>query len=559
MKNKNIQNDKSIKKWGVFSFLLFLSIQLLHLIPPVIMKTIVDEYIPKKESSKILMGIILFVAIPFIFVVSQTLFNYFTIKFARNKGNEISIKIMENLINQPLSFFDNQNSMELVSYSSKESVNYINFYISELPKYYAHILIMAILLVVLFRYSPLISIIQIIFVPAAIFPIKYLSSNLEESITTAIENNAKISQTKADIFRGIELIKTLNIEKTKINQIEKYNQQIVSIWGKIAALESLAGIWIPGFLSMLFTGITFGVSAYLSIVGNLSMGALVSIMSYIGIFYIHVNQVFQTKVNIHKQEAEYQKLFSYLQMKGEHDINKEKEDLLFQKNIKFEKCSFTFENSPNITLENISMNFKTGTWTGIIGKSGSGKSTIFDLLLKLYSVKYGQIYIDNTDINDINAFDIRKKISRISQEVFLFPGTLRENLLLAKKDATEEDLRKAIEFACLTDYISSLPNGLDTDIGEAGKLMSGGERQRLSLAQGILRNNKILLLDEITSNVDPASEKKIRDSLYNLVKNERYTIISISHNIKFLEHANYIYEIYNGNITKEGSFEEFTN
>ena len=195
----------------------------------------------------------------------------------------------------------------------------------------------------------------------------------------------------------------------------------------------------------------------------------------------------------------------------------------------------------------MSIEFKKGIWTGIVGKSGSGKSTILDLIMKLYFVDDGMIYFDNTDINKINSFDIRKKITKITQDIYLFPGTIESNLKLVNENITNEEIEKVIKFVCLDEYISSLPDGLKTDVGEAGKLMSGGEKQRLSLAMGLLRNNKILLLDEVTANLDSTTEKIISTNLKKLVDNG-YTIISISHKEEFLKYCDVIYTIEDGTV-----------
>lgn len=191
------------------------------------------------------------------------------------------------------------------------------------------------------------------------------------------------------------------------------------------------------------------------------------------------------------------------------------------------------------------MCMKKGSWTGIVGSSGSGKSTIFDIILKLYKVPAGNVFMDSNDLNDVNSFSIRDNVTKISQDVFLFPGTLEENLKLVSPAATEKEIKQALEFACLDEYVKSLPNGIKTDVGEAGKLMSGGERQRLSIAMGILRNNKILLLDEVTSSLDGKTEAKIAENFHKLIE-KGYTIISISHKLDFLKYADVIYEVKDG-------------
>lgn len=556
MKNHNsfIFSDITLRRWSFFSLISFLIIRLIGLIPPYFMKQIIDVEIPSNNLFNIFSNIFLFVITPFIVAILQTFFNYITICISRNKGNEIAIQIMKNLLKQPLSFFDNQNSAELLSYSGKESVNYIYFHLSEKPKYYAHIITVGIIFIILFKFSPLIAFLQLLFIPFAILPIKLFSKKLEDSIEIVLKKNAKINQIKTDLFRGIEFVKTMVIENKKINEIENANAKVVSLWGKIAAIDSLSSFWTSGFLTPLFTGLTFGLSAYLAVKSNLSIGTIVSILSYIAILYVELSITFQTQIDSRKQEAENQKLFSFLELTGELETEKEIYNFECKENIVFSHCYFSFD---DFSLQDINLIINKGSGTGIIGKSGSGKSTIFDLLLKLYPLTDGKILIDQINLNEIKSDDLRRHLTRISQETFLFPGTIKDNMLLVNPNATNEDIYKALSSACLDTYIDSLPNRLETDVGEAGKLMSGGERQRLSLAQGILRNTPFLLLDEVTANLDSKTEQSIRENLYKLSKEKDITIISISHSLDFLKYADIIYEIQDGKVIKKDYYNGF--
>lgn len=544
---KNIRKYK-IKKQQIIATIFFTLIQLITLIAPFVMGLIIDEYIPNKNLYGIIFGIIIFILIPFFSVALQTLYNYFLIKYVRKKGNEMSIDIMKNLVYKENQFFDQENSLELLSYSSKEAVSYINFYISELSKFYVYIIISIIIFIILLFLNPIIALIQLLYFPIAYFPVKKIMKNINLEVQEIVKTNAEINQIKGDVFKAIEFIKLNRLENKKIKEVEKHNDRINKIWGKVAALDTMSGIWSSGFVTVLFTGISFGVGALLVLnnVFNFQIGQLVSCITYIGLLYGYFNTILQTNIDKKKKEAEFEKIFSYLELKGEREENKDKQVLTFNNSITFKKCNFNYNENVK-ALNNLSMEFKKGIWTGIVGKSGSGKSTILDLIMKLYFVDDGMIYFDNNDINKINSFDIRKKITKITQDIYLFPGTIESNLKLVNENITNEEIEKVIKFVCLDEYISSLPDGLKTDVGEAGKLMSGGEKQRLSLAMGLLRNNKILLLDEVTANLDSTTEKIISTNLKKLVDNG-YTIISISHKEEFLKYCDVIYTIEDGTV-----------
>lgn len=548
MTKKSIKKD--IRKYQIISIILYLLVQILSLITPLLMGFVIDEYIPNKEINKIIFGVILFVSIPLISVSLQSLYNYLIIKFGRKKGNDIAIEIMRKMIYQDNSYFDRENSLELLSYSSKEAVGYVNFYINDMSKLYVNVIISVVIFVVLLFLNPYLALIQLLYIPLTIFPVKKMMKNIELEVTQIVTKNAEINQTKGDVFKSIEFIKLNRLEEKKLEEVKNKNNFINKIWGKVAALDTTSGIWSSGFVTVLFTGITFIIGALFIVLEtyDLKIGELVSIITYCGLLYSNVNVIIQSNINKKKKDAEYSKLFSYLELNGEIEENTNKKEFKLHNSIDFIDCNFKY-NDETIALKNINLTIQKGKWTGIIGKSGSGKSTLLDLITKLYRVTEGQILVDGIDINKIDTFSIREKVTKVTQDIVLFPGTIEDNMKLINAKITEKEIIEVLDFVELNDYINSLPKGIKTDVGEAGKLMSGGEKQRLSIAMGLIRGNKILLLDEVTSALDIKTEEKIVDNLKKLV-NEGYTIVSISHKLEFLKYADIIYTISDGEITK---------
>ena len=541
---------KDIRKYQILSIILYLLVQIISLITPLLMGFVIDEYIPNKEINKIIFGVILFVSIPLISVSLQSLYNYLIIKFGRKKGNDIAIEIMRKMIYQDNSYFDRENSLELLSYSSKEAVGFVNFYINDMSKLYVNVIISVVIFVVLLFLNPYLALIQLLYIPLTIFPVKKMMKNIELEVTQIVTKNAEINQTKGDVFKSIEFIKLNRLEEKKLEEVKNKNNFINKIWGKVAALDTTSGIWSSGFVTVLFTGITFIIGALFIVLEtyDLKIGELVSIITYCGLLYSNVNVIIQSNINKKKKDAEYSKLFSYLELNGEIEENTNKKEFKLHNSIDFIDCNFKY-NDETIALKNINLTIQKGKWTGIIGKSGSGKSTLLDLITKLYRVSDSQILVDGIDINKIDTFSIREKVTKVTQDIVLFPGTIEDNMKLINAKITEKEIIEVLDFVELNDYINSLPKGIKTDVGEAGKLMSGGEKQRLSIAMGLIRGNKILLLDEVTSALDIKTEEKIVDNLKKLV-NEGYTIVSISHKLEFLKYADIIYTISDGEITK---------
>ena len=541
---------KDIRKYQILSIILYLLVQIISLITPLLMGFVIDEYIPNKEINKIIFGVILFVSIPLISVSLQSLYNYLIIKFGRKKGNDIAIEIMRKMIYQDNSYFDKENSLELLSYSSKEAVGFVNFYINDMSKLYVNVIISVVIFVVLLFLNPYLALIQLLYIPLTIFPVKKMMKNIELEVTQIVTKNAEINQIKGDVFKSIEFIKLNRLEEKKLEEVKNKNNFINKIWGKVAALDTTSGIWSSGFVTVLFTGITFIIGALFIVLEtyDLKIGELVSIITYCGLLYSNVNVIIQSNINKKKKDAEYSKLFSYLELNGEIEENTNKKEFKLHNSIDFIDCNFKY-NDETIALKNINLTIQKGKWTGIIGKSGSGKSTLLDLITKLYRVSDSKILVDGIDINKIDTFSIREKVTKVTQDIVLFPGTIEDNMKLINAKITEKEIIEVLDFVELNDYINSLPKGIKTDVGEAGKLMSGGEKQRLSIAMGLIRGNKILLLDEVTSALDIKTEEKIVDNLKKLV-NEGYTIVSISHKLEFLKYADIIYTISDGEITK---------
>jgi len=221
--------------------------------------------------------------------------------------------------------------------------------------------------------------------------------------------------------------------------------------------------------------------------------------------------------------------------------------------ICIENVSFAYKRDVDV-LRNINLDVKVGEMIALVGNSGGGKSTLVSLIPRFYDVKNGSIKIDGVDIREFSLYDLRQNISVVFQDNFLFDGTIRENILLGKPDATDEEVKQALENACLTEFIASLEKGVDTYIGERGTLLSGGQKQRVAIARAFLKNAPIVILDEATSALDNKSEEIVQKAIDNLMKDK--TVFVIAHRLSTVKNANRIAVINEGDLAELGTHEE---
>lgn len=536
---------KSTLKYALIAFGFCVLSEIISLVSPRLMQYIIDTVIPQRNMHTIIISILIFVSIPLLHICVKSIFNYFTIVFARNKGNEYAIQLMEKIIHQPLRFFDTHNSIELLTESGRELSNLLLFYIKDVPSYYSAILSSIIIFIILCSYHPVIGVFQILFLPLSIIPVRFIHLKLEGLVNSVIEKNAKNNQLKADMFKNIDYIKSNNLETFYINQIKENNDAIVSVWGSVASMESLAGVWINGFMTSLFTGLSFGIVALLMMyTTKLTVGTIISVVSYCELLYSYLHTIFSTEIEKGKFKGEFTKTKELFEL--EYDISNNQHPFSMERAIRFEQVNFQYTNTP--ILKNLTLELQSHKWTVILGESGIGKSTILKLIEKFYTEYEGKIMVDDISLKDIDSHDLRNQMAYLSQSPSLFPGSIRSNLTVSSDTITDEMIWEVLKTVNMKDYVSSLDDALDTDIYEAGKIMSTGQKQRLCIARALLRNVEIYLLDEITSNVDRENTQLILSYFKELSKDGK-TIISVTHDREYIPFADMIYELCNGKDT----------
>jgi len=367
-----------------------------------------------------------------------------------------------------------------------------------------------------------------------------------------------------DIIRGIRVVKVFGTEKSEIEKFSNANrklaetsQQNEQLWALLFPLLGFL-VGIGEFLVLYFgaQSVLYGIDPELgySIIGEpLTLGELTQIMSYIGYIYGPLRWMTSLPRSIANAVTSMAKLNEIID--EEPDI-RDKADAItpeIEGNISFVNATFGYKSYEPV-LKNITLDIKKGEMVGIVGHSGVGKSTMINLIMRLYDLNSGKLLIDGVDIKDISKETLCKSIGTVFQETFLFAGSIYDNIVYAKPEATPEEVFAAAKIANAHEFIIKLPDAYNTVVGENGYSLSGGERQRVAIARAILRDPKILILDEATASLDTETESKIQEALQRLIKGR--TTIAIAHRLSTLRHADRLIVLEKGKLAEQGSHEE---
>jgi ATP-binding cassette subfamily B protein len=362
-----------------------------------------------------------------------------------------------------------------------------------------------------------------------------LTANIEESVT------------------GVKVIKTFRREEAEFAKFEKVNNQSQQV-GVKAELIAYSFMPLMNFMTSLTLALIVGIGGYLAVKGKVSIGLLLAFILYSQRFFEPLRQTTQVYSMLQSAMAGAERLFEMMDMKPEVV---EKPDALrlssINGTVEFRDVSFAYEEGKTV-VQNISFRTHPGQVVAIVGPTGAGKTTLVNLLSRFYDVQSGHIAVDGKDIRDINVDDLRTSMGVVLQEPFFFAATIRENLLYARPDATEEQMISAAKTANAHYFISRLPDGYDTRLTERGNNLSQGERQLLGIARAILADPRILILDEATSSVDSLTESHIQEGLIRLM-NGRTSFI-IAHRLSTIRNADQVLVLHNHRIIETGTHEE---
>ena len=410
------------------------------------------------------------------------------------------------------------------------------------------------LIVVMVYQQPLLSVMFLIVGPVALLGVRYLLKNVRAIMKSEFKSLAEIIRVLQETSAGIRVIKVLSLEDRMTERMDDAIRKVEKRANDIARLQAIASPLMEFLAGLAIAGVL--IVSTLGIAGSEqpTAGQLMSFITALLMAYEPAKRLSKMRVQIEASMVGVSMLFSLLDQEDTMIESPDAEDLPDGPGeITLRNVTFGYQGSISV-IEDMNVTFAARQTTALVGQSGGGKSTIFGLIMRFYDPNEGAVEIDGCDVRQASFASLRKKISYVGQDTFLFSTTVMQNLRFAAPDATKEEIYDAARAAHAHDFISELPNGYETLVGENGAFLSGGQKQRLAIARAILRKAEILLLDEATSALDAESENLVREALDALTKD--MTVVVIAHRLSTILEADNIMVIQDGAVVEQGNLDQ---
>ena len=494
------------------------------------------------------------------FTIIQGVLLYLSAFLTAYAGGKLNLNVKEALYNKLLSldpkYYDEQNSGRILMRFSSDADLACSGLLSNLKNLVTRVCSTLSLLCVLIYTSWQLSIIAIVILAITVAPLTTVRRLLKKIIAKNTDVISTINTKYNETYSGNRTILAYNLQDTQRNSFIMNLNEIFKLSVKMVKRTA----WISPFMHFSVSigiSLTIAYGSWLIVQGTITAGDFVSFLAALLMMYTPLKAMGNTIVNIQQGFLAIERIYDILDI--EPDIQNSPEAFKitnFDHAIKFQNVNFSYREGIPV-LRDFSLEIKKNESIALVGNSGGGKSTIVSLLPRFYDIQSGAITIDGNNIKNIEIEALRSQITVVFQDNFLFNGTIRDNILLGKASATEEEIRQAIKAAYLDEFIAELENGLDTPIGERDNLLSGGQKQRVAIARAFLRNSPILILDEATSALDNKSEAIVQKAIENLMANK--TVIIIAHRLSTIKNVDKIAFIQEGSLAEFGTHNELMN
>lgn len=536
-------------KEAVFAALLALPLAAIKAFEAYLVKDIFDKgFSPDSTSQDALILALILVGLG-ILNFPLRYFHYYGLRQVVDKSTRlIRLKIYKKFQLLPSGFFSKTKQGNLVSTIMNDTTVFSEAFKNSLEVIREPITALS-LLGVAFYHDWQLTLIIFATAPLFMITLHFSGKRIRKYVGLAQQDNANMTHVVSEALGGQKIVKAFVLQDYVISRFEKLQELLLDHRRKSNSAEELSHPLVELIGSFAFAGVI--VFAHKRIVtGELTTGGFISFVAALAMFMDPVRRFSKANAKLNHAQAAAKRIFSLL------DVKEEPQDQLKELNgffdtIEFKNVSFSY--GEGLVVKGLNLKIKKGEKIGLVGLSGSGKSTLVNLLLRIYDVTEGTILIDGTDINEYSLHSVRKIFGLVSQDIFLFNDSIRENLTTGDSH-TEEEIRSALEISYAWDFVKDLPSGIDTHIGDRGMRLSGGQGQRLTIARAFLKNRDVLLFDEATSALDNESEKIVQAALERVAGHK--TVIAVAHRLSTLKDFDRIVVMKEGLKIEEGSHSE---
>ena len=492
-----------------------------------------------------------------LFTLLQSTLEYSSAYLNTWVGSKITMSLKEKmyskLVHKESLYFDNNPTGEILMRYDGDPNTACSGLLNNLKIFTSRMFSSLSLIGVLLYTSWELAIIAIVVLGSSLYPLTKIRKKIKDVFDRSLVAGGAAVTILNETCAGNKTIASYNLQEYEQKNFKETLRQLF----KLAIKQTQRTAWLSPMMHIIISvGIALVIwhGSSLITTGKISVGDFVSFITALLMLYTPIKNIGKNFSSVQLSFMAIERVFDNLEAPVLIRDKKNATDLKkLSKEITFKDVCFEYKEGVPV-LKDINLHIKKGKTIAFVGNSGGGKSTIVNLIPRFYDIKSGHILIDGVDIRDVTLKSLRDQIAVVFQDNFLFSGTIRQNIMLGKQDATEDEIRLAIKSACLDDFIDSLSDGLDTNIGERGSLLSGGQKQRIAIARAFLKNAPIVILDEATSALDNKSEAVVQQAIDNLMKDR--TVFVIAHRLSTVQNADEIVVINEGQIVEKGSHDQ---
>lgn len=468
--------------------------------------------------------------------------------------NDLKMALYRKLLTFEPAYFLRKKSGDIVFRFNTDADTACNGLLENLKVFVSRLFSSISLVGVLFYNSWQLALIAVVILGSAFLPLANIRKRIKDVTTKSVAASSTVITALNETYAGNKTITSYNLVDYQDDKYSKILKNIFNLKIKLVQRTN----WLSPMMHVIVSigiGLAIGYGSHLILAGKITSGNFVSFITALIMLYTPIKNLGNNFNAVQYSFMAIERIFNILDREPLlKNADNAIELLELKRNIKFENLSFAFANSNKDVLKNINFEVKKGETLAIVGNSGGGKTTLINILARFYRFKRGDILIDDISIKNYSLESLRAKMAVVFQDNFLFSGTIRENILMGNPEANEEQLNQSVKMAYLDEFISTLQDGLDTQIGERGILLSGGQKQRVAIARAFLKDAPIVILDEATSALDNKSEAIVQQAIDNLMKDK--TVFVIAHRLSTIRNADKIAVINEGELVELGNHDE---